>query len=205
MGVKLKFKNLALFACWGLAVDLVLPEVQSLASEGSNHIKIRSLNRHPFPTHSLWVGMSQTFPNSRSALSFDSGTVTPAFGVRYFDGGHQVAGFSASMKHLGGKGKVDQLALLSLTQGLHHLTLVNFPWFMTVGGLIKFMIPYQGAELPPSRNKDFEMEVGAGVHSSLIYLWPGSFWTSAEASLWRGTKTRKLSGFDVNLRFGWAL
>ena len=170
-----------------------------------------SEERYPTPFAKSYLNLEATlnFPIGKSRDRFTRGELQPLLGYRHKIDDSWLMGVGGQFKSLTKEsvreGSNDALAILSFYHESLFIMRLYHPTYLLTGPKILYLIPSQASRLPLVRNSDEEVEVGAGLSSSLIHFMSEKALISLRIDIWRGTKTTHLSGVEAAFGVSWNL
>lgn len=156
------------------------------------------------------IGLTQNIPADKSEEYLEEGSLHPVFGFKHFNRQGWLVGVLAQFKML--KTKDDEskafreaFSILSVSQETKYGLRLYHPFYTFLGWKLAYLLPTEKGKVPIHRLKNFEAEIGFALSGSLFMFNSDKTAVSIYFDRWRGTKTRKLQGFEMGLElhFNW--
>ena len=163
----------------------------------------------PFAKSYLNLEATWNFPIGKSRERFTHGEIRPLLGYRHKIDDSWLMGVGGQFKSLTKdsviEGSNNTLAILSFYHESLFIMRLYHPTYLLAGPKILYLVPSQASRLPLVRDSEEDVEVGAGLSSSLIHFMSERALISLRLDIWRGTKTTHLSGVEGAFGVSWTL
>lgn len=153
----------------------------------------------------MGVSVNSVYPIGLGQQHYSSGGVSPAFHYRYVMHDEWLLGASAGFKILKDlEGTEDPL--FCVEQKTTRLLRVYYPFWLGFGISALYMVGVEKIDFPYQRKRDVPIQIGAGIHTMLLYRASSNVVAHAEINRWGGTMARnKVNVLEASLGLTYAL
>lgn len=161
----------------------------------------------PRAFENVYVGASldSVYPISNSQDFYSKGGVSPALQYRYFMKDEWLIGVSGGFKLLQDLSGTDA-PLFTIEQKTTKLFRIYYPFWLGFGISGVYIVGVEKVSFPYQRNRDVPVQIGAGVHSMLLYKMDSGLVSHIAINRWGGTIAKnKINILETSLGITYAL
>ncbi len=141
----------------------------------------------------------------KTESEYTSGDSTIAIGYRYTLNERWHMGVTGNFKSLTRLNDSTELALLTIGQETLFSLRIFHPHYLLIGSKLLYLLPSKSNKLPAERLSNFDAEIGLALTAQYHILINPALFLTLQIDRWRGTKTRKLNGFESSLGIGFTV
>ncbi len=192
----------------------ILEETLVCASETEIQSNFESLietkhDLNAFKKNYLEIVYGKNFPMSYGQTFFKPALPHFSLGFQYVLDSKWILGIGAEFKRFelteDYQKSTNETALLTLSLETLRMIRIHHPLYLVLGYKLLTLNPSKKATLPIQKEDQFEVEVGISLGGGIAVLLKDQSYIMFKIDRWRGTKTQRLQGLDVNLSYSYPL
>ena len=187
-------------------LSLIMAEEANRTSNFENLVETKH-DLNPFRKNYLEINYGKNFPISYGQTFFRPGLPHFSLGLQYVLDSKWILGIGLEFKRfeLTEDYQVTENDMALLTLGLETLRMipVHHPLYLVLGYKLLTINPAKKAAIPIQKEDQFEVEVGISIGAGLAVLLKDQSFLMLKIDRWRGTKTQRLQGIDINFSYSY--
>lgn len=167
----------------------------------------RASDDTPRSFENVYVGTSlnATYPAGLGQEYYSAGGTSPTLHYRYVMQDRWLLGASAGFKILKDL-EGTEAPLFCVEQKTTKLFRIYFPFWLGIGVSGLYVVAVEKISFPYQRNRDIPVQVGAGIHTMLLYRYSSKWMAHVDVNRWGGTSANnKVNVVETGLGVSYAI